>query len=288
MDRYGVLVFRGQALSDEQQIALTRNFGELESYNTSGTVRKREDNRLGPGMADLSNLDQGRQDHLRRGSRSGSSSWATGCGTRTARFGRSRPSTRCCPGAPCPVGAAIPSSPTCARRMKPWTRGPRKRWRRWSASTRCSIRARPSDSRSSRRKRSPISSPSGIPWCACRRRPAAEFPSPVGPCRRHRRLVNSRGARLSARPHGACDKPRVRLCAFLATARSGGVGQPNLDAPRPPVRSQRGARHAPYHAWRRSADCRPTGRAGARLKRLPDRGPPGPLILIFMSCYRSL
>src|SRR6267142_5423951 len=56
MDRYGVLVFRSQAISDEQQIAFTRNFGELENYNTSGTVRKREDNRLGPGIADLSNL----------------------------------------------------------------------------------------------------------------------------------------------------------------------------------------------------------------------------------------
>jgi len=56
MDRFGVLVIRGQAISDEQQIAFTRNFGELENYNTSGTVRKREDNRLGPGMADLSNL----------------------------------------------------------------------------------------------------------------------------------------------------------------------------------------------------------------------------------------
>lgn len=56
MDRLGVLVFRGQNISDEQQIAFTRNFGELENYNTSGTVRKREDNRLGPGMADLSNL----------------------------------------------------------------------------------------------------------------------------------------------------------------------------------------------------------------------------------------
>ena len=56
MDRFGVLVFRGQDISDEQQIAFTRNFGELENYTTSGTVRKREDNRLGPGIADLSNL----------------------------------------------------------------------------------------------------------------------------------------------------------------------------------------------------------------------------------------
>src|SRR5260370_38230837 len=56
MDRYAVLVFRGQDISDEQQIAFTRNFGELENYNTPGTVRKREDNRLGPGIPDLSNL----------------------------------------------------------------------------------------------------------------------------------------------------------------------------------------------------------------------------------------
>ena len=30
MDRYGVLVFRGQNVTDAQQIAFTRNFGELE------------------------------------------------------------------------------------------------------------------------------------------------------------------------------------------------------------------------------------------------------------------
>src|SRR5882762_9128630 len=56
MDRYAVLVFRGQDISDEQQVAFTRNFGQLENYNTPGTVRKRVDNRLGPGIADLSNL----------------------------------------------------------------------------------------------------------------------------------------------------------------------------------------------------------------------------------------
>ncbi|MGH7059179.1 MAG: TauD/TfdA dioxygenase family protein [Stellaceae bacterium] len=56
MDRYGVLVFRNQDISDEQQIAFTQNFGELEHYETPGSVRKREDNRLGAGIADLSNL----------------------------------------------------------------------------------------------------------------------------------------------------------------------------------------------------------------------------------------
>ena len=58
MDTYAVLVFRGQNLTDEQQLAFTLNFGELERYKTPGHVRKREDNRLGPGIADFSNLDK--------------------------------------------------------------------------------------------------------------------------------------------------------------------------------------------------------------------------------------
>lgn len=58
MDRYAVLVFRDQNLSDAQQLAFTRHFGELESYNTPGHIRKRAESRLGPGMADFSNLDR--------------------------------------------------------------------------------------------------------------------------------------------------------------------------------------------------------------------------------------
>ena len=56
MDRYAVLVFRGQDLTDAQQIAFTRHFGELESYNTPGHIRRRDEQRLGPGIADFSNL----------------------------------------------------------------------------------------------------------------------------------------------------------------------------------------------------------------------------------------
>jgi alpha-ketoglutarate-dependent 2,4-dichlorophenoxyacetate dioxygenase len=56
MDRHAVLVFCDQPLTDEQQLALTRHFGELERYETPGHVRKREDNRIGPGIADFSNL----------------------------------------------------------------------------------------------------------------------------------------------------------------------------------------------------------------------------------------
>src|SRR5229473_2959772 len=58
MDRYAVLVFRDQPLSDAQQLAFTRHFGELENYATPGHIAKSEEKRLGPGMADFSNLDK--------------------------------------------------------------------------------------------------------------------------------------------------------------------------------------------------------------------------------------
>ena len=58
MDKYAVLVFRDQDLSDEQQIAFTRHFGELESYKTPGHIRRSAEQRLGAGIADFSNLDK--------------------------------------------------------------------------------------------------------------------------------------------------------------------------------------------------------------------------------------
>jgi alpha-ketoglutarate-dependent 2,4-dichlorophenoxyacetate dioxygenase len=58
MERHGVLVFHGQNLTDEQQIAFTKNFGELERYETPGHIRKREEERLGRGIADFSNLNR--------------------------------------------------------------------------------------------------------------------------------------------------------------------------------------------------------------------------------------
>jgi alpha-ketoglutarate-dependent 2,4-dichlorophenoxyacetate dioxygenase len=58
IDEYAVLVFRDQNITDEEQIAFTSHFGELESYRTPGHLRKREDQRLGPGIADFSNLDK--------------------------------------------------------------------------------------------------------------------------------------------------------------------------------------------------------------------------------------
>jgi alpha-ketoglutarate-dependent 2,4-dichlorophenoxyacetate dioxygenase len=59
MDRYAVLVFHDQNITDEQQIAFTRNFGEIEN-SAGGNVTKPEEHRLNPLMNDVSNL--GRDD----------------------------------------------------------------------------------------------------------------------------------------------------------------------------------------------------------------------------------
>jgi len=55
MDRCAVLVFRDQNIADEQQIAFTRNFGEIEN-SAGGTVTKAHEKRLNPLMNDVSNL----------------------------------------------------------------------------------------------------------------------------------------------------------------------------------------------------------------------------------------
>ncbi|WP_428531283.1 TauD/TfdA dioxygenase family protein [Rhodopila sp.] len=57
MDRYAVLVFPGQELTDERQFAYSRNFGELEA-TLIGQMSKPAERRLGPvEIGDISNLD---------------------------------------------------------------------------------------------------------------------------------------------------------------------------------------------------------------------------------------
>jgi len=55
MDRYAVLVFHDQKITDEQQMAFSRNFGGLEDAR-GGNITKPEDKRLQAGMNDVSNL----------------------------------------------------------------------------------------------------------------------------------------------------------------------------------------------------------------------------------------
>jgi alpha-ketoglutarate-dependent 2,4-dichlorophenoxyacetate dioxygenase len=57
MDRYAVLVFHDQRITDEQQLAFTRSLGEIEhAINTS--LRGPEAQRLPTTFADVSNLDK--------------------------------------------------------------------------------------------------------------------------------------------------------------------------------------------------------------------------------------
>jgi alpha-ketoglutarate-dependent 2,4-dichlorophenoxyacetate dioxygenase len=56
MDRFAVLVFHGQNITDEQQKAFSLNFGALEQTQ-GGNITAAKDQRLGAFMADVSNLD---------------------------------------------------------------------------------------------------------------------------------------------------------------------------------------------------------------------------------------
>jgi alpha-ketoglutarate-dependent 2,4-dichlorophenoxyacetate dioxygenase len=57
MDRYAVLVFHDQQITDEQQLAFSRNFGEIERA-VGGHIMKDNERRLSFDMADISNLDK--------------------------------------------------------------------------------------------------------------------------------------------------------------------------------------------------------------------------------------
>ena len=57
MDRYAVLVFRDQNITDDQQMAFTLNFGAIENAK-GGNITKPHELRLKQGMIDVSNLDK--------------------------------------------------------------------------------------------------------------------------------------------------------------------------------------------------------------------------------------
>src|SRR3954454_10160366 len=55
MDKYAVLVFHDQDITDEQQLAFALNFGERENAR-GGTVTKKQEYRLTSGLNDVSTL----------------------------------------------------------------------------------------------------------------------------------------------------------------------------------------------------------------------------------------
>ena len=59
MDRYAVLVFPRQPVTDEEQMAFSLNFGRLEE-SRGGNITRPEDRRLPDGMADVEQPGPGR------------------------------------------------------------------------------------------------------------------------------------------------------------------------------------------------------------------------------------
>ena len=57
MDQYAVLVFHGQQITDEQQLAFTRSLGEIE-HAIGTSLRAPDEYRLPTTFADVSNLDK--------------------------------------------------------------------------------------------------------------------------------------------------------------------------------------------------------------------------------------
>jgi len=60
MDRYAVLVFHDQPLTDDQQMAFSRNFGELEA-TLAGEMTRPEERRMVNELGDISNIDHRNQ-----------------------------------------------------------------------------------------------------------------------------------------------------------------------------------------------------------------------------------
>ena len=58
IDKYGVLVFRNQPLSDEQQVRFSEYFGDIEIADLKNNITKASERRLSQMFSDISNLDK--------------------------------------------------------------------------------------------------------------------------------------------------------------------------------------------------------------------------------------
>ena len=56
INKYAVVVFRDQLITDEQQIGFTELFGKIEKPGKNSSVQKGKDRRLSSKMADVSNI----------------------------------------------------------------------------------------------------------------------------------------------------------------------------------------------------------------------------------------
>ena len=126
MDKYAVLLFRDQDITDEQQMAFARNFGERE--NSRGGTRH-QDGRLPAHFRPERRLQsrQGRQAVAARQPHPSVQSRQLPVAFRQFVPARSRRNSRCCRRAWSTRRAATPNSPTCAPPMTRSTTRPRPR-----------------------------------------------------------------------------------------------------------------------------------------------------------------
>ena len=58
INKYAVIVFRNQKITDEQQIKFTEKFGKIEESGSKSNITKPSDRRLSTKLADVSNIDK--------------------------------------------------------------------------------------------------------------------------------------------------------------------------------------------------------------------------------------
>ena len=191
IDRYGVLVFHGQRITDEQQMIFTRAFGELEGA-LGGGIRKASEYRLAPAMVDVSNLDKDNKvlarDDRRRLFNLGNQLWHSDGSFRTVPPTYSILSARTVAS----KGGNTEFANMCAAYDDLDGATKAERSSRSCVSTPSFTRAARSASASSPRRSARHSSRYGNAWCACIPRPdASRFTSPrtsaassAGPCRK--------------------------------------------------------------------------------------------------------
>ena len=249
MDKFAVLVFRDQRIDDTQQLAFSRNFGTLEIANSD--VRRDEDRRLAPEIADISNLGKNndimsREDRRRLFSL-GNMLWHSDSSFKPTPAKYSLLHARVLPSKDgntefADMRAAYDAldedtkaeiNDLVCEHSQQYSRGVL--GFDFTEEERCATR----QCRSA--------------WCAGIRDRAALDLS-VGPCRRDPRHADAGGARPAARPHRARDPAQIRLRTPLADRRFGDVGQPGDDAPRPALRPRPGARTPPHHGRGRPPD----------------------------------
>ncbi len=244
MDEFGVMVFHDQRLTDETQMAFSRNFGELEL--ATNNLRDSKEQRLGAHIADISNLDANNnvlaRENRRRLFSLGTRLWHSDSSFKVVPAKYSLLSARIIPDkggntefadmraaydtldedtrAEC-EGLVCEHSQLYSRAQIGFGDFTDEERRAFAPVQQRLIRTHPSI--------------------------GAEVAVSRVARRNHRRVAGPGGARLPARPDRARDATEIRLFAPVEAIRSGGLGQSGDHAPVTAVRRDSGAGHAPHH-----------------------------------------